>query len=151
FLSTARSVFWSQALQFRGSFRRLNAVHPELASDLRTVTRQPQFAPDQQPRTRPIPSRSTQPVRPDLHSQEREDLIPKTRDTAGLHDFLPPPSPDILKTAASKGTIVFLNASNFGCHALILKEDGTLHRLALFADIVLLTCLVAAIRQLARG
>ncbi|EAU86168.2 mucin-like protein 1 [Coprinopsis cinerea okayama7 len=46
FLSTARSVFWSQALQFRGSLDRLNAVHPDLASELRTVTRQLQFATD---------------------------------------------------------------------------------------------------------
>ncbi|EAU80230.2 hypothetical protein CC1G_13362 [Coprinopsis cinerea okayama7 len=151
FLSTARSVFWSQALQFRGSLDRLNAVHPDLASELRTVTRQLQFATEQQPQTRTIPSGSTQPLRPYLLSQQREEIIAKIRDMEGFHDFLLPPSPDILKTAASKGTIVFLNASNFGCHALILKEDGTLHRLALFADIVLLTCLVAAIRQLARG
>ncbi|EAU83838.2 hypothetical protein CC1G_09507 [Coprinopsis cinerea okayama7 len=151
FLSTARSVFWSQALQFRGSFDRLDALHPDLASELRSVTRQLQIATEQHPQTGPILSASTPPLRPYLLSQQREEIIAKIRAMDGFHDFLLPPSPKVLKTAARKGPIVFLNASNFGCHALILKEDGTLHRLALFADIRLLAFLVTAIRQLARG
>ncbi|KAG2009728.1 mucin-like protein 1, variant 3 [Coprinopsis cinerea AmutBmut pab1-1] len=151
FLSTARSVFWSQALQFRGSLDRLDALHPDLASDFRLVTRQLQIATEQQPQPESTLSGSTQPLRPYLLSQQREEIIAKTRAMEGFHDFLLPPSVDDLKTAARKGPIVFLNASNFGCHALILKEDGTLHRLALFVDMELLQRWVATIRRLAGG
>ncbi|KAG2006887.1 mucin-like protein 1 [Coprinopsis cinerea AmutBmut pab1-1] len=146
FLSTARSVFWSQALQLRGSFDRLDALHPDLASELRSATRRLQMATEQNPQTGPILSAST----PYLLSQKREEIIAKIRAIEGFHDFMLPPSPDVLKTAASKGPIVFLNASHFGCDALILKEDGRLHRLdSLPTNLKELERLVATVRKLA--
>ncbi|KAG2009742.1 hypothetical protein CC2G_012638 [Coprinopsis cinerea AmutBmut pab1-1] len=147
FLSTARSVFWSQALQFRGSLDRLYALHPDLASEFLSVTRQLQIATEQQPRPESTPSGSTPPLRPYLLSQQRDEIIAKIRAMEGFRDFMLPPSPDVLKAAARKGPIVFLNASEYGCHALILKEDGTLHPLELLADTKLLEGWVATVRR----
>jgi len=153
FLSTARSVFWSQALQFRVSFDRLDAVHPDLASELRSVTRQLQVATQQHPQADFVSiGRTTSPrSRPYLLSLEREEIIASIRTKDGFHDFLLPPSPDVLKTAARKGPVVFLNASQFGCNALILKEDGSLSRIEIFTDFNLLKLLVATVRSLAGG
>ncbi|EAU86147.2 hypothetical protein CC1G_03358 [Coprinopsis cinerea okayama7 len=151
FLSTARSVFWSQALQFRASLDRLDALHPDLASELRLVTRQLQIATQQHSQTESMQLENAPSLRPYLLSQTREEIIARIRAIDGFHDFLLPPSPDVLKNAARKGPIVFLNASKFGCHALILKEDGVLRRIELPTDIKALEHLVSAIRQLARG
>ncbi|EFI27119.1 hypothetical protein CC1G_14944 [Coprinopsis cinerea okayama7 len=151
FLSTSRSVFWSQALQFRASFDRLDALHPDLASEFRTVTHQLQIETQQHPQADLVPVESTPSLRPYLLSRKREEIIATIRTKDGFHDFLLPPSPDVLKNAARKGPVVFLNASAFGSYALILKEDGSLSRIEIFTDFNLLKLLVATVRSLAGG
>ncbi|KAG2012052.1 mucin-like protein 1, variant 3 [Coprinopsis cinerea AmutBmut pab1-1] len=149
FLSTARSVFWSQTLQFRGSLDNLEALHPDLASELRSVTGQLEIATGQN--LEPDSMSAKLPSRPYLLARKREEVIARIRATDGFHDFLLPPCFDTLKNAARGGPVVFLNASEFGCHALIMKGDGTLLPLSLLADMSLLLYLADAIPLLARG
>ncbi|KAG2012069.1 hypothetical protein CC2G_012114 [Coprinopsis cinerea AmutBmut pab1-1] len=152
FLSTARSIFWSQALQFRGSFDRLDALHPELASDLRSVTRQLEIATDDENlRIDSTSAHHDLPRRPYLLAQRREEIITQIRAIDGFHDFLLPPSFDTLKSAARDGSIVFLNASKYGCDVLIMKPDGTLHRRPLSTDLERIAGLTDAIEPLSRG
>ncbi|EAU90740.1 hypothetical protein CC1G_04009 [Coprinopsis cinerea okayama7 len=150
FLSTARSTFWSQALQFRGSFDRLDALHPDLASYLRSVTRQLEIAIDENLRTDTISAHDL-PRRPYLLAQRREEIITRIRAIDGFHDFLLPPSFDTLKSAARDGPIVFLNASKYGCDILLLKQDGTLHRHLLSTYSRRIDGLADAVQQLSRG
>ncbi|EAU81916.2 hypothetical protein CC1G_06127 [Coprinopsis cinerea okayama7 len=151
FLSTARSVFWSQALQFRGSLDRLDALHPELAAELRSVTRQLEIATHES--EHPL-SHSTLDkglsTRPYLLAQKREAVIARIREINGFHDFLLPPSFDTLKTAATDNPIVFLNASKYGCHILILTQD-ILHCHPLATDLEQITVFTNAVRRLSGG
>ncbi|KAG2009645.1 hypothetical protein CC2G_012550 [Coprinopsis cinerea AmutBmut pab1-1] len=150
FLSTARSVFWSQAFQFRGPLDRLDALHPDLASELRSVTRQLEVATHETPQSG---SASVQGLsqRPYLLAQKREAVISQIRAIDGFHDFLLPPSFDTLRTAARDNPIVFLNASKYGCDALILKQDGALHCHSLSTDLEQIAGFADAIHQLSRG
>ncbi|EAU90760.2 hypothetical protein CC1G_04029 [Coprinopsis cinerea okayama7 len=148
FLSIARSVFWSQALQFRGPLDRLDALHPDLAAEVRSVTRQLEIATQE---TSQAHSTSAMSTRPYLLSQKREEVIARIRATDGFQDFLLPPSFDTLKSAAKQNPIVFLNASKYGCDILILKQDGTLHRHPLSTDLERIAGLTDAIEPLSRG
>ncbi|KAG2012071.1 hypothetical protein CC2G_012116 [Coprinopsis cinerea AmutBmut pab1-1] len=150
FLSTARSVFWSQALQFRGSLDRLDALHPDLASELRSVTRQLEIATNENPHSQPASAHGLS-RRPYLLAQKREEIIARIRATDDFQDFLLPPSFDTLKSAARDGPIVFLNASRYGCDILIMKQDATLHRHRLSTDVNQIVGLTDATQQLSRG
>ncbi|EAU93588.2 hypothetical protein CC1G_02818 [Coprinopsis cinerea okayama7 len=125
YLSTSRSVFWSQAHQLRTPLEHLALANPYLADELRTVSRQLEAATQG-----PIITNSESALRPVspvvLHSlaQQREKLLVEIRKIDGFHDFLLPPRFDRLMRAASgAGPIVFLNASVFGCDALIMQSE----------------------------
>ncbi|KAG2008742.1 hypothetical protein CC2G_014136 [Coprinopsis cinerea AmutBmut pab1-1] len=152
YLSTARSIFWSQALQLRGSLDKLEASHPSLASELRAVNRQLENATHLNNMVFDdfvhAPSLTTSPY---LLAQQREKLLATVRGMEGFNDFLLPPSFDTLKHAAREGPVIFLNASKYGCHALILKHDFTLLALPLSTNIEQLANLKMAVHRLAQG
>ncbi|EAU90735.2 hypothetical protein CC1G_04004 [Coprinopsis cinerea okayama7 len=150
FLSTARSVFWSQALQFRGPLDQLDALHSDLAVELRSVTRQLEIATHETPRSRSISDKGLS-RRPYLLAQKRKEVLARIRAIDGFQDFLLPPSFAMLRTAARDNPIVFLNASKYGCDILILKQDGTLHRHPLATDLEQITGFADAVQQLSRG
>ncbi|KAG2009631.1 mucin-like protein 1 [Coprinopsis cinerea AmutBmut pab1-1] len=158
FLSSSRSVFWSQALQFRASLERLESSHPELAAELDSVNRRLQVATRQTSMddfedslvTPPAPNSVLQ-ASPYVLSKEREVVLARIRQMEGFHDFLIPPSFQGLKAATAKGPIVFLNASYYGCDALIFKSDGSLEHLPLEVELDLLRSLKNAVQRLADG
>ncbi|EAU90732.2 hypothetical protein CC1G_04001 [Coprinopsis cinerea okayama7 len=150
FLSTARSVFWSQALQLQGSLEQLHDLHPDLASELHLVTRQLEIATHQNVRPDSMSAQGSPPP-PYLLAQRREEIIAQIRAIDGFHDFLLPPSFDILRNTTRENPIVFLNASEYGCDILILKEDGTLHRHPLSTDVNRIVGLSDAVQQLSQG
>ncbi|EFI28548.1 hypothetical protein CC1G_13570 [Coprinopsis cinerea okayama7 len=145
FLSTSRSVFWTQALQFRASLERLESAHPSLASELRSVNRQLENA------THHMQSADFKATSPYLLTEQREKILARIRGVKEFHDFLLPPTFETLKTASQRGPVVFLNASRYGCHALILKQDCTLLPLSLDIDIKKLRDLRVAVQRMGRG
>ncbi|TFK29570.1 hypothetical protein FA15DRAFT_664117 [Coprinopsis marcescibilis] len=129
FLSTARSTFWSQALQLRDPLEELNATNPLLANKFRDVSNVLENS------TQGSEMVSKTPVPDALHlytlSRKRVELLAEIRQIDGFQDFLLPPTFDSLKAAARNGPIVFLNPSVFGCDAIIMKLGGELERVPL--------------------
>ncbi|KAG2003068.1 hypothetical protein CC2G_003701 [Coprinopsis cinerea AmutBmut pab1-1] len=128
------------------------ACHPLLASELRSITHQLENATTRMQRggADGVKDVVRQPS-PYLLAKQREDVLEQIRGMDGFHDFLLPSSFETLKHAAKAGPIVFLNASQYGCHALILKQDGALLPLSLLTSTEHLATLKMAIHRLAQG
>jgi CHAT domain len=63
-------------------------------------------------------------------AREWDDLVARARELGGLADFLRPPSPATVVSAAAGGPVVLLNVSRWGCAALLIR-DGTVESLPL--------------------
>ncbi|TFK24320.1 mucin-like protein 1 [Coprinopsis marcescibilis] len=153
FLSTSRSVFWSQALQLRSPLDRLESVNPSLAQDLRFVSQRLEHATNQTSTLDPISHLHTQPNQSETLyslSQRRERLLAKAREIDGFQDFLLPPSFDSLSVAARNGPVVFLNASKYSCDAVIVHPGGQLQHVSLGVELAILHTLSSASQQLAQ-
>jgi hypothetical protein len=60
-------------------------------------------------------------------AREWDDLVEQVRLRPGFEDFLrPPPLPKLLP-AAEGGPVVVINASRWGCHALLVRADGVVN------------------------
>ncbi|KAG2011628.1 hypothetical protein CC2G_011722 [Coprinopsis cinerea AmutBmut pab1-1] len=154
FLSSGRSVFWSQALQTRVTFDRLEGSHPLFASELRSVTRRLEAATHQLLQDVGGFEKATVSFSsslPHTLAEERDKLLRKIREIPEFRDFLLPPTFDSLKLASKNGPLVFLNESRYGCHALILQRSGALHSLALSVDAKQVVAWRNAIDRLAGG
>ncbi|TFK23747.1 hypothetical protein FA15DRAFT_705213 [Coprinopsis marcescibilis] len=151
FLSTSRSVFWSQALQLRSPLDLLDSVNPSLARDLRKISQRLEQAANHTSTLDPI-SHPHSDKSETLYSlsQQREQLLAKAREIDGFQDFLLPPSFDSLGAAARNGPIVFLNASQYGCDAIIMRPGGQLEHVALGVELAMLQTLSTASQQLAQ-
>ncbi|TFK19265.1 mucin-like protein 1 [Coprinopsis marcescibilis] len=152
FLYTSRSVFWSQALQLRSPLDRLDSVNKSLAQDLRFVSQRLEHATNQtstsEPISNPEPNQSET-----LYSlsQHRERLLAKAREIDGFQDFLLPPSFDSLSAAARNGPVVLLNASEYGCDAIIMQQGGQLNHVSLVGvTLAMLQKLSTASQELAQ-
>ncbi|TFK17368.1 hypothetical protein FA15DRAFT_661499 [Coprinopsis marcescibilis] len=153
FLSTSRSVFWSQALQLRSPLDRLDSVNQSLAQDLRSVSQRLEHAANQTSATEPISHRHPQPNQSETLyalSQQRERLLAKAREIDGFQDFLLPPSFDSLSAAARNGPVVLLNASKYSSDAVIMRPGGQLQHVSLGVELAMLQTLSSASQQLAQ-
>ncbi|TFK16512.1 hypothetical protein FA15DRAFT_650851 [Coprinopsis marcescibilis] len=81
-------------------------------------------------------------------SQQRERLLAKAREIDRFQDFLLPPSFDSLCAAARNGPVVFLNASEYGCDAIIMRPGGELQCVSLGVELAMLQTLRIASQQL---
>ncbi|TFK19249.1 hypothetical protein FA15DRAFT_648643 [Coprinopsis marcescibilis] len=156
FLSTSRSIFWSQALQLRTPLAELEAVDKGLAESLRTISRQleveTQGPIDYNLKISTSPSRTIDSLRLYSLSQEREKLLGRIREIDGMQNFMRPGSFDALKEASRNGPIVFLNASKLGCDAVIMRPGGQLERVPfLKINYKLLQELKGVVQNLAQG
>ncbi|EAU93574.2 hypothetical protein CC1G_02804 [Coprinopsis cinerea okayama7 len=145
FLSTARSIFWSQALKLRTPTDRLDAVDPSLARELREVTRSLEMA----------AHRTTTQARLDdsLHSlaKRREEILARIRRLDGFQDFLLPPSFSALRDAAGNGPVIFLNASQHGCDGVVMLPDGTMKHVPLEIPYDMVIVFKDSIQRLSQG
>ena len=64
-------------------------------------------------------------------AQEADSLVEEIRSIPGFHRFLMPKEFSDLAIAAKSGPIIVLNASKFGCDALILASPSSFHHLHL--------------------
>ncbi|TFK16623.1 TPR-like protein [Coprinopsis marcescibilis] len=145
-----------QALQLRTPLAELEAVDKGFAESLRTISRQleveTQGPIDYDLKMSTSPSRTIDSLRLYSLSQEREKLLRRIREIDGLQGFMRPGSFDALKEASRNGPIVFLNASELGCDAVIMRPGGQLERVPfLKINYKLLQELKVVVQNLAQG
>jgi len=129
-LEQGRSVLWTQALNLRGDLARLADIAPELAARLDSI----RAILDIQPAI-PVPESGSpalgsalrQPGDADLRrrkAQEWEEVLAEVRGLEGFGHFLAAVPYAQHAAAAPDGPVVILNASRYGCHALIIDAHG---------------------------
>ncbi len=134
-LEQGRSVLWNQALSLRSDLSRLAEEAPELAERLdsiRLILDSPlpettPAPPEPGPGGDPFPGLARQHEdAADLRrrkAREWDDTLAQVRALPGFGHFLAAaPYPELV--AAAGGPVVIVNASSYGCHALI-TEAGT--------------------------
>ncbi|TFK18897.1 hypothetical protein FA15DRAFT_660345 [Coprinopsis marcescibilis] len=120
FLSTGRSIFWTQILQLRTPIDHLESVEPSLAQELRKVSSQLEAAAhgtgngSKPGNVGSLGEEATLPKDAFELLERREELIGR------------PLTFGSLKNAADNSPIVFLNASEGGCDAIIMQKGGNL-------------------------
>jgi len=135
-LEQGRSVLWTEALHLRSDLTRLREHDPDLAARLDEVRRE---------LDRPLPNTAV--GRPEVLSAERQaavvraaqeqtvadrrhlarqwdDLIAQVRRIDGFENFLQAIPFTELAAAAAGGSVVIVNVSQLGCHALIVTANG---------------------------
>jgi CHAT domain-containing protein/tetratricopeptide (TPR) repeat protein len=120
FLEQGRGVFWSQLIRLRSPLDKVRASgdtgkkladkFTQLASLLRSVLDAPPNAESQHDRAFRL-------------NIQLQDIVPEIRNLPGLSRFLLPPLFSDLRTAASGGPVVIVNASQYSCDALIVLPD----------------------------
>ncbi|KDR76437.1 hypothetical protein GALMADRAFT_445475 [Galerina marginata CBS 339.88] len=135
FLETGRSVFWSQFLTLRSPFDQLAEVAPELAMDLRTISKQLDAA---SYRDKSIENTNNQ----QKLSWEQEakwfeqlatqwnEIVDRVRCLNGFEDFLRPQLFSKLRDAAKRGPVVYLVANEDTSNCLIMTST-LLHHIPL--------------------
>ena len=152
-LEQGRSVLWAQALNLRGDMARLAAEAPGLAERLdrvRLVLDSPvpapspappghEGAPDTEP-GRGRQQRDAAELRR-RQAQEWDDLLRQVRALAGFEHFLAPVPYAQLRASLfatpQGGPVVIVNASQYGCHALIIDSGAEQPRVVRLADVTL--------------
>ena len=138
-LEQGRSMLWSQALNLRADLGDLPLAAPELASRLEAAraildVQAPSPAPGQPGISLPVAYPGGPPVT-GFHPPRQEDPRPRAardyeetlariRQLDGFEHYLEPiPYPE-LAAATRGGTMVIVNASRYGCHAIIVTPDS---------------------------
>jgi hypothetical protein len=132
FLNAGRAVFWSQALHLRPPIDNLAKREPQLASKLREVSNALEAAAfsDEDHLTSDILRTVSDEQRAQRARQladERDELLTSIRKLTGFEDFLLPKPISKLRAASTGGPVILLNASEYGCDALLMKQDGIDH------------------------
>jgi tetratricopeptide (TPR) repeat protein len=152
-LEQGRSVLWTQALNLRGDLARLAAEVPGLAESLdrvRLILDSPVPAPSPAAPGREGDS-DTGPGRgrqqrdaAELRrrqAQEWDDLLSQVRALAGFEHFLAPVPYAQLRASlfatSPGGSVVIVNVSRYGCHALIIDSGAEQPRVVSLADVTL--------------
>ncbi|TFK22085.1 hypothetical protein FA15DRAFT_714731 [Coprinopsis marcescibilis] len=153
FFSTARSVFWTQALRLRTPVDNLASFDPGLADEYRAVSRQLEAASHGgAAHTDDAPSRYSDSTGTYSLAQRRDKLLDRIRNIEGFQDFLLPPTFNTLKDAARHGPVVFLNSTPGGCDAVVMNAGGSLLHVPLpKITHAKLHMLKRAVQELARG
>jgi hypothetical protein len=125
-LEQARSIVWGQLLNLRTPVDELHNVRPDLALDLVRISRELDSAGtrDFQPKSSDqLTSRSLHQVAK-THYQvagQWDALLTKVRAVPGFEDFLRPKKLAQLLNAARFGPVVYINAHESRCDALIIQ------------------------------
>jgi hypothetical protein len=131
-LSAGRAIFWSQVLHLRSPIDNLAETEPKLATQLREVSNALEAAAfsDGVHLTSDILRTVSDEQRAQRARQladKRDELLISIRKLTGFEDFLLPKPISKLRAASTDGPVIFLNASKYGCDALLMKQDGTEH------------------------
>jgi hypothetical protein len=132
FLEAGRSVFWSQALQLRTPFDRLNTAHPDVGRRMEKIMRELETASHRDlSEARMLPAYSENHISVEAETNRYRRLnkewlhaLEEVRTLEGFEDFLLPKSILTLQQAATHGPIVILNSSSNGCAALIVTHSA---------------------------
>ncbi|VDB87833.1 unnamed protein product [Peniophora sp. CBMAI 1063] len=134
-LEAGRALVWAQILALRTPLDELQAVHPKLADELRSV---------QQELRQSVPMSSSQGYHrsedgiADVHKDgstadrhrglaiQYDNIMKKIRRCPGFEDFLRPKSFKdlVLPSELAKGPVVFINVHPTRCDALVLHPGG---------------------------
>ena len=135
-LEQDRSVLWTQALHLRSDLTRLRERDPDLAARLDEVRRE---------LDRPLPGTATGGLDTPgaggraaaagaaqehavanrrYQARQWDDLVARVRQLDGFEHFLAAVPFAELRVAAAAGPVVIVNASQLGCHALIVTATG---------------------------
>jgi hypothetical protein len=157
-LEQGRSMFWRQALDLHADLEDLASVAPDLAAKLQTA----RIVMNGPPQPSADGSLSASPYGPQLARQESNDrlaraardydeTLQRVRAMPGFARYLDTTPYRELAAAGAGGAVVIVNASRFGCHAVIvaadrnrptvlelpgLDLDGAVHRAAQMAAIL---------------
>jgi hypothetical protein len=129
-LEQGRSVLWTQALNLRGDLSRLAEQAPELAGRLVSIqkvldTPVPDTPSPPEPPGGSVLAAARGRQRQDAAELRRrmardwDDVVAQVRALAGFEHFLAAIPYAELAAAAAGGPVVIVNASRYGCHALI--------------------------------
>jgi hypothetical protein len=121
-LEGARQSVWSQTLRFRAQLEKLAAVAPAHLQSLKRISHALEY--DVLQRMMPTSEELTHCAR---LSQAWLLALEEVRRLDGLQDFLQPTSFTKLQGAAANGPVVILNASEYGCDALVMSSTGVNH------------------------
>ncbi|KAJ6553714.1 hypothetical protein DFH09DRAFT_1366096 [Mycena vulgaris] len=133
FLSAGRTVFWTQALQLRTPLDELHSVAPHLALKLRTISNalEAPSAHDgsqaMQDSLKHIMDLEQEATRRRILNKDWNDTLEVVRKLKNFDDFLLPKSISNLRKASSNGPVVFLNAAESGCDALVVTQKEVKH------------------------
>ncbi|KAF8680042.1 TPR-like protein [Rhizoctonia solani] len=121
-LEHARCVVWNQSLMLRSPVDILQASHPDLATELRSVAQQLHHANSQPSTPRLVTDTSDH-----RHHLARvyNDLIVQVRTLPGFEDFLLPTKSNELVKAARNGPVVVINCEENRCDALLVLPGST--------------------------
>lgn len=143
-LEQGRSVLWTQALHLRDDLTRLAEQAPDLCAELKQVgdALDPPAGSGRHGAVTPGPATAGRasadrasagrvpgqgPAGPDIDERHRlarrwDDLVARARAVPGFaHLFRPVPFTE-LRAAATDGPVVIVNASRYGCHALLVTS-----------------------------
>ena len=134
-LEQGRSVLWTQALNMRHDLTRLAEKAPHLAERLDAIrvildNPMPEAAPPAQWVGTGAPVMSHAPWQRDAveerkrKAREWDDLLAQVRMLDGFEHFLTATPFAELSAVATEGPVVIVNASDRGCHALIVSADS---------------------------
>ncbi|MBV7698492.1 CHAT domain-containing protein [Streptomyces sp. TRM70350] len=125
-LEQGRGILLAQALETRADHHELQSRAPELAEQLGQVLGELDrlaHAPSSGDPVEVRERRRANERRAHL-ARQRDALLADIRALPKLSGFLRPPSFAALRAAAARGPVVLLNASEYGCSALLLTTAG---------------------------
>jgi hypothetical protein len=148
-LEQGRSVLWTQALNLRGDLSLLADKAPGLAERLDSIraildSPVPEMTPGRSERAasgawEPARDRQQQDAAELRRRKAREwdEVLAQVRALPGFGHFLAAVPYADLKAAPAGGPVVMVNASSYGCHALIVDPGAEQPRVAILPDLSL--------------
>ncbi|WP_339153756.1 CHAT domain-containing protein [Actinomadura luteofluorescens] len=116
-LEQGRGILLNQMLEGKSKYDTLREHAPELADRLAVV----HSALENPNSTNGDASLADRQIR---FARERESILAEVRDLPGFGDFLRPQRFEVLRLAAWQGSVVIINTSQYGCHALVVTMSG---------------------------
>jgi hypothetical protein len=131
-LEQGRTVLWTQALNLRGDLARLADRAPDLAQQLDSIRA---FLASPVPAMPPLPEQAVSMTAANLRQLEAveqrkrkarqwDEVLARVRALDGLEHFLSATPYPELAAGPTSGPVVIVNASRWGCHALIVPCGG---------------------------
>ncbi|KAF8755610.1 TPR-like protein [Rhizoctonia solani] len=121
-LEHARCVVWNQSLMLRSPVDVLHASHPDLATQLQSISQQLHHVNSQPPSSQ---SATDTPERRHRLAREYNDLVAQVHKLPGFENFLLPTQTNELIKAARNGPIVVINCGEDRCDALLVMPGSS--------------------------